>query len=91
MEGDLEDELLRPIHLKLPPENIVVLKFIIESYEGIAEVRTLDAKRGEIVLLALADTVLVVEDVLVELESELGVVRVDSGACMDGDWLLSEV
>ena len=47
---------LRPIYLALPEANIVALKFITESYEGLAELRTLSAAKGEVVLLALSDT-----------------------------------
>lgn len=43
------------IRLRLSPADIAYVKFVIESYEGIAVVRTIDRKDALITLLIAAD------------------------------------
>jgi len=43
------------IYLRVPPAEIAYLKFIFESYEGIAVVRTIDRAAAVIVLMIAAD------------------------------------
>lgn len=43
------------IYLRVPPEDIAYVKFVFESYEGIAVVRTIDRKRAVIVLMVACD------------------------------------
>ncbi|MBI3767501.1 MAG: DUF4911 domain-containing protein [Deltaproteobacteria bacterium] len=43
------------LYLRLPPDDIAYVKFIFESYEGIAVVRTIDRAAAVIVLLIAAD------------------------------------
>ena len=43
------------IHLRLSPADIAYVKFVFESYEGIAVVRTIDRKDAVITLLIAAD------------------------------------
>jgi hypothetical protein len=43
------------IYLELPPEDIVIVKLIVEAHEGIGVLRTLDRKRAVIVVMVAAD------------------------------------
>ena len=43
------------LYLHLPPGDIAYVKFIFESYEGIAVTRTIDRTAAVIVLLVAAD------------------------------------
>jgi hypothetical protein len=43
------------MRVRVPPAEIAYVKFVFESYEGIAVVRTLDPKVGDIVLLVAPD------------------------------------
>jgi hypothetical protein len=43
------------IHLQIPPEEIVFLKLVVEAHEGIGVLRTLDRKRGLIVMMVAGD------------------------------------
>jgi hypothetical protein len=43
------------IHLRLPPDAIAYVKFVFESYEGIAILRTVDRHAAVIVLLVAPD------------------------------------
>jgi hypothetical protein len=44
-----------PIYLRVDPRDIGLIKFVIESYEGVAIVRTVDRRAAIIVLLAVPD------------------------------------
>jgi uncharacterized protein DUF4911 len=44
-----------PICLRLPPREIAYVKFVFESYEGVAVVRTLDRRAATVVVLAAPD------------------------------------
>jgi hypothetical protein len=79
-----------PIFLKLPPENIVNLKFVIESYEELGIVRTLDAQSAKVVILALTDTVKYINELIDQLAPELRLMRIAEPEALEGDWLLSE-
>jgi hypothetical protein len=51
--GDARDVV--PIYLDLPPREIAYVKFVFESYEGVAVVRTLDRQAATLVVLAAPD------------------------------------
>ena len=48
------DEVVE-IHLELPPGDIAYVKFIVESYEGIGVMRTIDRAAARVVLIVAAD------------------------------------
>ena len=86
---DREGSELVPIFLRLPEAQIVLLKFLLESYEGLAVVRTLNAARGEVVVLALRDTEAEARAVVKDLAKDIQLVEIPRPADMSGDWLLS--
>ena len=90
MDSTEADKTFRPIFLKISPEQIVRLKFTLESYEGLGIVRTLSAERGEIVVLSLSDTEKYVREILHSLEEELGFAEIARPESVDGDWLFAE-
>lgn len=81
---------LVPIFLKIAPEHIAFLKFAVESYEDIGIVRTLDRTTGEVVVLALSDTVFHVRQVLQSLTPGIDIELLESPTNIEGDWLLAE-
>ncbi|MCB0324823.1 MAG: DUF4911 domain-containing protein [Bdellovibrionales bacterium] len=85
---NLPDDI-RPLFLKLPPEHIVLLKNLLESYEGLAEIRTLDRETGEIVLLALPDTEATLRSVLDSEQPSLAFRYIPTPSSVAADWLLS--
>lgn len=89
LQAQIDDVV--PYFLKLPTENIVILKFLLESYEGLGELRTLNREKGEIVILAAPD---LFEDLRAILESSLHLTQhreiAAPESCKD-DWLLSEL
>ena len=82
----------KPLFFKLPAENIVQLKNILETYDGMAgELRTLDAAKGEVVVLALEDTESLILEIVDSFAKELNLRSIPPPvASLEGDWLLSE-
>ena len=59
------DDSARAIFLELPPSDVVMLQALIESYEGVATVRTIDLKRCLVCVVttvSLLDTTIAVLD-----------------------------
>lgn len=81
---------LFPFFLQLPSENIVSLKFLLESYEGIGVLRTLDEQTGRVVILATEDTAPTVDGFLNSIAAELDLHRISKPPELEGDWLLEE-
>ena len=76
-----------PICLALPPREIAYVKFLFESYEGVALVRTLDRRAATLVVLAVPDFEAEARAVVAGLVAE-GVCReTEPPAGFDGDWL----
>lgn len=82
---------LYPIYLQLPPSNIVLLKFLLESYEGIAELRTLNNDQALVMLLALPDTVHTVKTLLDSERHQLNWTIPLEPPNMENDWLLNSI
>jgi len=59
------------IRLQIPPEEIAFVKFIFESYEGIAVLRTLDRHRAVIVVIVAADFLAEARAILESLRAEV--------------------
>ena len=76
-----------PICLRLPRREIAYVKFVFESYEGVAVVRTLDRHAATLVVLAAPDFEAAARAVVDALVAE-GVCE-ESGPPegWDGDWL----
>ena len=85
------EDIFYPIYLELPPENIVLVKFFLESYEGIGELRTINNDIAQVAILSLLDTK---DHVLNLLESEKDSLKfkiIDKPEILSGDWLLGEI
>ena len=65
-----------PIYLRLPRAEIGYVKFVFESYEGIAVVRTLDARAGLLVALVAPDFLEQARTVVAALAGELDCVEI---------------
>lgn len=58
-------------HYRVSPRKIVLLKSILEGYEGLVVVRTADPAQGIVELLISPDFVEVVEQILEDLSSKI--------------------
>ncbi|HWP67422.1 MAG TPA: DUF4911 domain-containing protein [Candidatus Limnocylindria bacterium] len=61
-----------PIFLLVPRAEIGYVKFIFESYEGIAVLRTIDRQQGLLVVLAVPDGLAQARRVVAALAEEIG-------------------
>lgn len=82
------DDLLRIIFLRVAPPEIALIKFLFESYEGVAVVRTLDRHAAVIVLLVSRDFEPVARDILDSLRDSVAFEEIPAPPEAGEDWLL---
>jgi len=87
ISGATVDGGVVPICLALPPREIAYVKFVFESYEGVAVVRTLDRHTARLVVLAVPDFLAQARAVIAALVAEGVCTECDPPAGFDGDWL----
>jgi len=76
-----------PIYLHLTPREIAYVKFLFESYEGVAVVRTLDRRAATLVVLVAPDFAAPVQAVVDALVAEGACEVTGPPADFDGNWL----
>lgn len=64
------------IYLELRPEDIVVIKLIVEAHEGIGVLRTIDRTRALIVVMVAADMERDARELLASLRDQVSWVEV---------------
>lgn len=85
MENGVRDVV--PIYLHLAPREIAYVKFVFESYEGVAVVRTLDRHAATLVVLAAPDFEAEARAVIAGLTAEGACEEIGEPSGFDGDWL----
>ncbi|MBI3757213.1 MAG: DUF4911 domain-containing protein [Deltaproteobacteria bacterium] len=78
------------IYLRLRREDIALLKFVIEAYEGIAIVRTIDRKKATVAVLAMPDLLHHLRAALESLREHLDWYEIPRPEEQD-DWLMQKV
>jgi hypothetical protein len=78
-----------PFLLRLDPRDVALVKFVIESYEGVGIVRTIDRKAAIIVVLAVPDALAHVHAILESLRHLIEWQEV-AAPVEPQDWLLPE-
>lgn len=73
------------------PVDIALVKFLFESYEEIAIVRTLDRHAATIVVLVVPDFLPVARAVIDALGTQIDCVEVAAPATEADDWLMREI
>lgn len=81
---------LNPVFIKIALEDIVYLKAILEGYEELGVIRTLNRLAGEIVILSPASMSADLELLLQALQSEIQFRIIPPPQDICEDWLLSE-
>ena len=76
-----------PIYLRLPREEIAYVKFVFESYEGVAVVRTLDRRAATLVVLAVPDFEAQAREIVRALVTEAACEETGPPPDWDGDYL----
>jgi hypothetical protein len=75
------------IYLDLPPREIAYVKFIFESYEGVALVRTIDRRAATLVVLVAPDFEGDARAAIASLVAEGACREIPAPPGFDGDWL----
>jgi hypothetical protein len=76
-----------PIRLRVPRRDIAYVKFVIESYEGVAVTRTVDPAAGMVVALVAPDFLADAQRIVAALAAEGACEEVALPAGPDVDWL----
>lgn len=79
------------IYLEVRPADIAYIKFIIESYEILGIIRTVDRTKALIVVLAVPDALDLTHGVLAALGREIPIKQIPRPEEMGDDWLLTEL
>jgi Domain of unknown function (DUF4911) len=82
---------MHEIYFELRAEDIAYVKFIIESYEGIGIIRTIDRKKAVIVVLIVEDFLAVGRALLASLQNEIQLTEIRRPAEVGDDWLMREL
>jgi hypothetical protein len=80
---------LIPIFLRVAPVDIALVKFVFESYEEVAVVRTLDRKAAIIVALVSEDLLAVARGILADLQTRVPLEEIPRPIDAGDDWLLA--
>lgn len=82
---------LEPIFLRVAPVDIALVKFVFESYESVAVVRTLDRRAATIVALVSPDFLADARAIIADLQQRIALTVVDPPAGAGDDWLLAVI
>ena len=80
-----------PIYLEICPSDIAYIKFILESYEEVGIIRTIDRKKAIIVLLAVSDFIDVARAIVKSLQQEVTLIEIPPPPDLSDDWLMTEL
>ena len=76
-----------PIYLRLAPSEIAYVKFVFESYETVAVVRTIDRHAATLVVLVVPDFADAARAAVASLVAEGACEEIAAPPGFDGDWL----
>jgi hypothetical protein len=82
---------IHAIYLRVRPVDIALAKFLFESYEEIAIMRTLDRHAAIIVVLVVPDFLPVARAVIEELCTQIECVEIEAPVTQSDDWLMREI
>lgn len=79
------------IYLEIQPEHIAYVKFVVESYEEIGLIRTVDRKKAVIVFLAMHDFLATARQVLDSIKRDVPIIEITRPADMTDDWFMVDL
>ena len=82
---------MHEIYLELRPEDIAYVKFVIESYETVGIIRTVDRKKAVIVFLVVEDFLPVARGLVAALRDEIQLSEIPRPPDVGDDWLMNEL
>lgn len=87
MTNDPRDQRLIEVYLRVRPEDIAYIKFIVESYEFVGVTRTVNREKAIIGVYLAPDFAAEGEGMLRSIEREISVERVPRPREIPEDWL----
>lgn len=82
---------LVPIYLEIRPQDIAYIKFILESYEEVGIIRTVERKKAVVVLLAVEDFLETAHAIVKSLQQEITLIEIPRPPDLGDDWLMTEL
>ena len=82
---------MREIYFEVRTEDIAYVKFVIESYEGVGLIRTVDRKKAVIVVLIVEDFIADGRALLASLQNEINLTEIPPPTDVGDDWLMTEL
>lgn len=82
---------LVPIYLEIRPQDIAYIKFILESYEEVGIIRTVERKKAVVVLLAVEDFLETAHAIVKSLQQEITLTEIPPPPDLGDDWLMTEL
>jgi hypothetical protein len=79
---------LHPIYLRLAAIDIALVKFLFESYEEVAVVRTIDRHAAVIVVLVCPDYLPVARAILADLHARIAMEEIERPVEDSDDWMM---
>ncbi|HEY1374108.1 MAG TPA: DUF4911 domain-containing protein [Candidatus Binatia bacterium] len=82
---------LHELYFAIRPEDIAYVKFVLESYDGVGIIRTVDRKKAIIVALVVDDFLATAHALFASLEGEVDIAEMPRPAEIGDDWLMQEL
>lgn len=82
---------LHEFYFELRPQDIAYVKFVIESYEFVGLIRTVDRKKAIVVVLVVEDFLADARGMLEGMKTEIGLTEIPRPADVGDDWLMNEL
>lgn len=82
---------LHELYFTLRPEDIAYVKFVLESYDGVGIIRTVDRKKAVIVALVVEDFLAPAQELFASLKSDIDIVAIPRPEEIGDDWLMQEL
>jgi uncharacterized protein DUF4911 len=79
------------MYFSIRPEDIAYVKFVLESYDGVGIIRTVDRKKAIIVALIVEDFLATARALFDSLKSEVNIAEIPRPAEVGDDWLMHEL
>ncbi len=83
--------ILHEIYFTIRPEDIAYVKFVLESYDGVGIIRTVDRKKAVIVALVVEDFLEAARALFASLKNEVAIAEIPRPADIGDDWLMQEL
>jgi hypothetical protein len=82
---------LSEMYFAVRPEDIAYVKFILESYDGVGIIRTVDRKKAVIVALVVDDFLAVARALFESLKKDVDITEIPRPSDIGDDWLMREL